>query len=130
MDICGCSNGVPGGIRTHDLRIRNPTLYPAELPGPTDVSDVYWSKSGVKDVWFALHPVTSSKMVSLPSLLYHQLARNDPAYFIVRVSVGRIGGTSTIVPGENIEETLASESLFYLFGIGNTCRNKFNRFSF
>lgn len=24
-------NGVPGAIRTHGLRIRNPTLYPAEL---------------------------------------------------------------------------------------------------
>ena len=24
-------NGVPGGIRTHDLKIRNLALYPAEL---------------------------------------------------------------------------------------------------
>ena len=27
------STGVPGGIWTHDLRIRNPALYPAELRG-------------------------------------------------------------------------------------------------
>ena len=27
------SNGVPGGIRTPDLRIRSPLLYPAELQG-------------------------------------------------------------------------------------------------
>jgi hypothetical protein len=27
--------GVPGEIRTHDPRIRNPVLYPAELRGPT-----------------------------------------------------------------------------------------------
>ena len=26
--------GVPGGIRTHDPRIRNPVLYPTELRGP------------------------------------------------------------------------------------------------
>src|SRR3954466_5194662 len=26
--------GVPGGIRTHGPRIRNPVLYPAELRGP------------------------------------------------------------------------------------------------
>ncbi len=26
-------NGVPGEIRTHDPRIRNPVLYPAELRG-------------------------------------------------------------------------------------------------
>lgn len=26
--------GVPGEIRTHDPRIRNPVLYPAELRGP------------------------------------------------------------------------------------------------
>ena len=26
-------NGVPGGIRTHGPRIRNPVLYPAELRG-------------------------------------------------------------------------------------------------
>ena len=25
-------SGTPGGIRTHDLRIRSPLLYPAELP--------------------------------------------------------------------------------------------------
>ena len=28
------AGGVPGGIRTHDPRIRNPVLYPAELRGP------------------------------------------------------------------------------------------------
>lgn len=27
------TNGVLGGIRTHDLTIRNHTLYPAELQG-------------------------------------------------------------------------------------------------
>jgi hypothetical protein len=26
-------NGVPGEVRTHDLRFRKPPLYPAELPG-------------------------------------------------------------------------------------------------
>src|SRR5689334_20721035 len=27
----GCCGDAPGGIRTHDLRLRRPTLYPAEL---------------------------------------------------------------------------------------------------
>lgn len=27
------SNGAPGRIRTYDLRLRSPLLYPAELPG-------------------------------------------------------------------------------------------------
>ena len=28
-------HGAPGGIRTHDLRLRRPTLYPAELRART-----------------------------------------------------------------------------------------------
>ena len=28
---------MPGRIRTYDLRIRNPLLYPAELRAPTDI---------------------------------------------------------------------------------------------
>ena len=31
---CGQQNGAPGGIRTHDLWLRRPTLYPAELQAP------------------------------------------------------------------------------------------------
>ena len=31
--VSPCNYCVPGGIRTHDLRIRNPALYPAELRG-------------------------------------------------------------------------------------------------
>ena len=33
-DISGFFDGVPGGIRTHDLLIRSQTLYPAELLVP------------------------------------------------------------------------------------------------
>src|SRR5688572_11329327 len=29
--VTGCSIGAPGGSRTHDLWLRRPTLYPAEL---------------------------------------------------------------------------------------------------
>ena len=30
------SSDAPGGIRTHDLRLRRPTLYPAELQAPAE----------------------------------------------------------------------------------------------
>ena len=29
--------GAPGGSRTHDLRLRRPTLYPAELRAQTNI---------------------------------------------------------------------------------------------
>ena len=32
--------GAPGGIRTHDPRIRNPVLYPAELRAPRFGADI------------------------------------------------------------------------------------------
>ena len=35
-----CSFGLPGGIRTRDLRIRSPLLYPAELPGDNKLERV------------------------------------------------------------------------------------------
>ncbi len=35
-------NGVPGGIRTHDPRIRNPVLCPAELRGRSEDSKHYF----------------------------------------------------------------------------------------
>lgn len=31
----GCFHGAPGGSRTHDLRLRRPTLYPTELRAHT-----------------------------------------------------------------------------------------------
>jgi hypothetical protein len=33
-DVAARKSGVPGEIRTHDPRIRNPVLYPTELRGP------------------------------------------------------------------------------------------------
>lgn len=39
--------GVPGGIRTHDPRIRNPVLYPAELRGPSRPPALHLFRPGV-----------------------------------------------------------------------------------
>lgn len=33
MVMCSLYHGAPGWIRTSDLRLRSPLLYPAELPG-------------------------------------------------------------------------------------------------
>ena len=33
MSIAKFQIGAPGRIRTYDLRLRSPLLYPAELPG-------------------------------------------------------------------------------------------------
>jgi hypothetical protein len=46
MNDCIVQNGTPGGIRTPDLRLRSPLLYPTELPGHISGAE-YRSRTGV-----------------------------------------------------------------------------------
>ncbi len=105
-------------------------LYPAELPGPTDVGNVRFGKRFVWSVRKSFESISWMELYFVGSFDDDQCPIDDPSHFIMRMGMEGIARTLRIPPYEYIVKALLLKDFFDLLLICNICMKYLSHFVF